>query len=50
MPNRVRIGGLSSPARVVAPISVKGFSGRLMVRLCMPLSTTKSTLYSSIAG
>ena len=50
MPNRVRSGGLSSPARVVAPMRVKGLSGRLMVRLCMPESTTKSTLYSSMAG
>ena len=44
MPNRVRSGGESRPARVVAPISVKGLSGRLIVRLCMPESTMKSTL------
>ena len=50
MPNRARSGELIRPVRVVAPMRVKGCRGMLIVLACMPLSTVKSTLKSSMAG
>ncbi len=50
MPNRERIGPVSNPIRVVAPINVKGGSGIVTVRACIPWSSVMSTLKSSIAG
>ena len=50
MPNRSRSGAESMPGRVVAATSVKGRSAYLSVRACMPLSMTKLTAKSSIAG
>ena len=49
MPNRVRMAPVSRPIRVVAPISVNGGSGIVIVRACIPASNVTSTLKSSIA-
>ena len=43
MPNRARRGEVSSPARVVAPISVKGFSGTFTDRAPGPCPMTMSS-------
>src|SRR5215472_12522711 len=50
MPKRSRSGELSMPGRVVAPTIVNGRSGMRMVRAFNPLSITKVTEKSSIAG
>jgi hypothetical protein len=50
MPKRLRSGFVRRPARVVAPIIVNGFRRMVTTFACMPLSTVKSTLKSSIAG
>ena len=44
MPKRLRIGPVSRPIRVVAPMSVNGGSGIVIVRACMPESSVMSTL------
>ena len=44
MPKRSRIGPVSRPSRVVAPISVNGLTVERMVRACMPLSTVNINL------
>ena len=43
MPNRARSGEVNSPARVVAPISVKGFSGTFTDRAPGPCPMTMSS-------
>ena len=50
MPKRSRSGELSMPGRVVAPTIVNGRSGIRMVRAFSPLSMTKFTEKSSMAG
>src|SRR5207247_2502170 len=50
MPKRSRRGADSMPGRVVAATSVKGWSEYLRVRAWRPLSMTKLTAKSSIAG
>ena len=50
MPNRARSGAVSSPARVVAPMSVNGLSGTLTERAAGPLPIMMSSSKSSIAG
>ena len=50
MPKRSRSGELSMPGRVVAATSVKGRRGMRMVRALSPLSMTKLTAKSSMAG
>ncbi len=43
MPNRERSGEVSSPARVVAPMSVKRCSGTFTVRALGPCPMTMSS-------
>ena len=43
MPNRARSGAESSPARVVAPMSVKRGRSNFIVRAAGPCPTTTST-------
>src|SRR5215813_11337870 len=50
MPKRSRRGEDSMPGRVVAATRVKGRRGMRMVRACRPLSMTKLTVKSSMAG
>ncbi len=50
MPKRLRRAGVIRPARVVAPIRVKGSSCRLKCRALGPLSMISSTRQSSMAG
>ena len=50
MPKRARSGDVSSPARVVAPISVNGCSGTFTDRALGPWPITMSSSKSSIAG
>ena len=50
MPKRSRSGAESMPGRVVAATRVNGWSAYLSVRAWSPLSITKLTAKSSIAG
>ena len=50
MPNRARSGAESRPARVVAPMSVNGWSGTLTERAPGPWPIMMSSSKSSIAG
>ena len=50
MPKRARIGGVSRPKRVVAPIRVKRSSGIGIVCALGPSAIRTSTRKSSIAG
>ena len=50
MPNRSRSGVVSSPTRVVAPISVNGGSGSVMIFAPAPWPTVNGRMPSSIAG
>ena len=43
MPKRLRSGAVSSPARVVAPMSVNGWSGTLTDRAPGPWPITMSS-------
>ena len=49
MPNLLRIGPVNNPMRVVAPMSVNGLTGTVIVRAWMPASIVRSILKSSIA-
>ena len=50
MPNRSRSGPESMPLRVVAPMIVNFFRGRLIVRADIPSPSTTSTRKSSMTG
>ena len=50
MPKRLRSGEVSSPVRVVAPISVNGCSGTFTDLAPGPCPMTMSSSKSSIAG
>ena len=50
MPKRARSGAVISPARVVAPTSVKRGSSSLTVRAAGPWPSTRSIWKSSSAG
>ncbi len=50
MPKRSRSGVVSSPARVVAPISVNGGRSSVTTRAPAPAPTVIGSWWSSIAG